>query len=280
MSEDGADTRVLDPEEFYRNGATPFVACQADQRFSYALHVPGTHRTTTSPLPLLVVVHGTARTAERYRDALAGFAETHGCVVLAPLFPAGIGDPDDLHRFKFLVHDDLRFDRVLLAMVDEVAARYRVDADRFLLHGFSGGGQFTHRFLYLHPERLAAASVGAPGRVTMLDPARPWWIGTADVADRFGREIDLDALRRVAVQLVVGADDVETWEINNPGGRNWMPGADAAGTTRVARLRALHANLAAHGVDARLDLVPGVGHQGARVLPTVERFFADVLAAR
>jgi poly(3-hydroxybutyrate) depolymerase len=280
MSEDGADTRVLDPEGFYRTGATPFVASQADQRFSYALYVPAAHRTTTIPLPLLVVVHGTARTAERYRDALAGFAETHGCVVLAPLFPAGIGDPDDLHNFKFLAYGDIRFDLVLLAMVDEVAARYRVDADRFLLHGFSGGGQFTHRFLYLHPGRLAAASIGAPGRVTMLDPTRPWWIGTADVAERFGRGIDLDALRRVAVQMVVGEADTETWEINNPGGANWMPGADAAGTTRVSRLRALHADFAAHGIEARFDLVPGVGHQGARVLPTVERFFAQVLATR
>ena len=73
---------------------------------------------------------------------------------------------------------------------------------------------------------------------------------------------------------------METWEINNPGGANWMPGADAAGTTRVARLRALHADFAAHGIDARFDLVPGVGHQGSRVQPTVQAFFADVLAGR
>jgi poly(3-hydroxybutyrate) depolymerase len=273
------DSKIRDPEEFYRSGSTPFFASQGDQRFSYALHLPAAHRTTDVRLPLLVVVHGTARTAELYRDALAGFAERHGCVVLAPLFPAGVGDPEDLHNFKFLSYRDIRFDRVLLDIVDEVAARYRVDGRRFLLHGFSGGGQFTHRFLYLHPERLAAASVGAPGRVTMLDPGRPWWIGTADVAERFGRGIDLEALRRVPVQLVVGEADVETWEINNPGGANWMPGADAAGRTRVERLRALHANLAAHGIDARFDVVPGVGHNGRQVLPAVERFFAEVLAA-
>jgi dienelactone hydrolase len=271
-------SKVHDPEQFYRTGSTPFFASRADQRFSYACHVPEAHRTTSTPLPLLVVVHGTARTAELYRDALAGFAEEQGCVVLAPLFPAGIGDPEDLHRYKFLADDGLRYDHVLLDMVDEVATRFRVDARRFLLHGFSGGGQFTHRFLYLHPDRLAAASVGAPGRVTMLDPGSPWWIGTADVGDRFGREIDLDALRRVPVQLVVGAQDVETWEINNPGGANWMPGADAAGRTRVERLRALHANHLAHGLNARLDVVPGVGHDGRQVLPVVQEFFAGVLA--
>jgi poly(3-hydroxybutyrate) depolymerase len=106
------DSKIRDPEEFYRSGSTPFFASQGDQRFSYALHLPAAHRTTDVRLPLLVVVHGTARTAELYRDALAGFAERHGCVVLAPLFPAGVGDPEDLHNFKFLSYRDIRFDRV------------------------------------------------------------------------------------------------------------------------------------------------------------------------
>lgn len=111
----------------------------------------------------------------------------------------------------------------------------------------------------------------------MIDPTRPWWLGTADLVERFGRDIDLDAARRVAVQMVVGDQDTETWEINNPGGSNWLPGADAAGNTRVERLRALHANFLAHGIDARLDLVPGVGHNGRQMLPTVTDFFDGVL---
>ncbi|MEJ2864365.1 PHB depolymerase family esterase [Actinomycetospora flava] len=266
------------PEQFYRSGPTPFFAAQADQRVSFALYVPQVHDAARSPMPLVVVVHGTARTAELYRNAWSGFAERHGCVVLTPLFPAGIGDPEDLHNFKFLAYGDIRFDRLLLDIVDEVVARFPVDGRRFLLHGFSGGGQFTHRFLYLHPERLAAVSIAAPGRVTMIDPDQPWWIGTADVADRFGHGIDLDAVRRVAVQMVVGEADIETWEINNPGGTNWMPGADAAGTTRVDRLHALHRNFAVHGIEARLDVVPGVGHHGTKLQPAVEGFFAEVLA--
>jgi len=78
--------------------------------------------------------------------------------------PGRIGDPEDLHNFKFIQYQDIRFDQVLLDIVDEVGERFNLDTDRFCLHGFSGGGQFTHRFLYLHPDRLAAASIGAPGR--------------------------------------------------------------------------------------------------------------------
>jgi dienelactone hydrolase len=268
-----------DPETVFLYGKTPMVASRHDQRLSYCLYVPTSHDPAGAPLPLVVLQHGTARTAMRYRDEYAGWAEEVGCVLLAPLYPGGIDVPGDLHNFKFLKFGPLRFDLALLAIVDELADRYHINTDRFYLHGFSGGGQFAHRFLLLHPDRLAGISIGAPGRITRLDDTLPWWLGTKDVEEIFGTSVDLDALREVPVQLVVGAADVETWEINNPGGANWMPGADAAGRTRVERLRALHANLAAHGIDARFDVVPGVGHNGRQVLPAVERFFAEVLAA-
>jgi poly(3-hydroxybutyrate) depolymerase len=268
-----ADARVLDPVEYYHSGPTAFFASQRDQRFSYCLYVPGVHRTATAPLPLTVVVHGTQRMAERYRDAYRGFAEEHETVVLAPLFPAGIGEPGDLHGFKRLSFRGIRFDRVLLDIVDEVAQRYRVDATRFALHGFSGGGQFVHRFAYLHAHRLSALSIGAPGRVTRIDPRVPWWPGTADLRERFGVDLDLDALRTVPVQMIVGAEDTETWEIAEPG-------VAAGGDTRVERLTSLRDNFEAHGIGVRLDVVPGLAHRGLQLQPTVQEFFAGVLADR
>lgn len=268
-----AGARVLDPVEYYHSGATAFFASQRDQRFSYCLYVPGAHRTAKAPLPLTVVVHGTQRMAERYRDAYRGFAEEHGTVVLAPLFPAGIGEPGDLHGFKRLSFHGVRFDRVLLDIVDEVARRYRVDATKFALHGFSGGGQFVHRFAYLHARRLAALSIGAPGRVTRIDPRVPWWPGTADLRERFGVDLDLPALRDVPVQMVVGAEDTETWEIAEPG-------VDAGGDTRVERLTSLRDNFTRHGIDVRFDVVPGLAHRGLELQPVVQDFFAGVLAGR
>jgi poly(3-hydroxybutyrate) depolymerase len=268
-----SDARVLDPVEFYHSGPTAFFASQRDQRFSYCLYVPAAHRTATAPLPLTVVVHGTQRMAERYRDAYRGFAEDHNTVVLAPLFPAGIGEPGDLHGFKRLSFRGVRFDQVLLDIVDEVALRYRVDATRFALHGFSGGGQFVHRFAYLHARRLSALSVGAPGRVTRIDPDQPWWPGTADLRERFGADLDLDALRAVPVQMIVGADDTDTWEIAEPD-------VDAGGDSRVERLTSLRDNWAEHGIDVRFDVVPGIAHRGLLLQASVQEFFAGVLAGR
>jgi poly(3-hydroxybutyrate) depolymerase len=262
---------VLHPTEFFHSGPTAFFALQTDPRFSYCLYVPTAHQTATEGLPLLVAVHGTQRTAEKYRNAHRAFAEEHGCIVLAPLFPAGIIEPDDLNSYKRIRFHDIRFDQILLDMVEQVGRRYRVLTDRFLLQGFSGGGQFAHRFAYLHPDRLAALSVGAPGRITRIDPHTPWWFGTADIEEQFGIALDLPALRRVPVQMLVGAADTETWEIAEPG-------IDAGGDTRVERITSLRDNWVAHGVDVQLDVVPDMAHSGAASIPAVQAFFARELA--
>jgi poly(3-hydroxybutyrate) depolymerase len=265
------------PTRTYFTGATPIFASRADQRVSYCLYLPHWSETDPERLPLIVLQHGTARTAARYRDAFRDFCDQQRCAVLAPLFPAGIGDPEDLHNFKFLAYGDLRFDLLLLAIVDEVGERFPIATEKFLMYGFSGGGQFAHRFLYLHPDRLAAISIGAPGRITQLDDTLPWWLGTKGMAEVFGTTPDIAAIRDVAVQMVVGANDVETWEINNPGDSNWMDGVELTGDTRIERLRTLERNFRANGVSVQFDVVPDVAHSGFAVRPTVEAFLARSL---
>ncbi|GHJ39263.1 alpha/beta hydrolase [Streptomyces sp. TS71-3] len=262
---------------FYFRGRTPIFAARTDQRFSYCLHVPSGHENSDRPLPLVVLVHGTGRTGPQYRDGFSEWAEEHNALVLAPLFPGGITAPGELHSYKFLMAGDLRYDRILLDIVAEVGEAFNVDTGRFLLHGFSGGGQFTQRFFYLHPDRLRAVSIGAPGRVTMLDDTRNWWLGTRDLEERSGIRVDVGALREIPVHMVVGALDTETWEINNVGDPNWLDGAQEAGRTRVERLDSLRRNFEDHGISVEFEIVPDVGHRGSLVRPAVKRFFSGVL---
>ncbi|MFB8773938.1 poly(aspartic acid) hydrolase [Streptomyces broussonetiae] len=263
------------PGVTFLTGPTPLFALARDPRFSYCLYVPGRHGPDGPPRPLVVAVHGTRRRVETLRDAFADFAERHDCVVLAPLFPAGITGPNDVHSYKLLSPAGFRADEVLLAMVEEAAARWHVRTDRFHLHGFSGGGQFAHRFAYLHPGRLASLSVGAPGRVTLADPGTPWWHGTADAEELFGTGPGLAALRDVPVQLVIGEQDTGTAGLAPPDER----GSDPAAGNRTDLIHALRANWRTHGIDARLDTVPGAGHDHFGVLPAVQRFLAARLAA-
>lgn len=258
-------------------GRTPFFACAAEPRFPYCLYVPAGRR--EGPAPLLVAVHGSDRRPEALRDLFAPLCERTGAVLLAPLFPIGSTAPDDEPGYKFGLFRGLRYDHALLAMVADAAARLPVATDRFALAGFSGGGQFALRFLLLQPHRLAAVSIGAPGYVTLLDEAMPWWAGTADLATVSGHAPDLAAMRRVAVHLVVGAQDTETEVIRVPPGHPlWVPGAERQGPTRIARIEALAASLRAAGIGATLDIVPGIAHDVAGVQPAVEAFLGPRLA--
>lgn len=270
-------SKVLNAREYYSTGATTMFAAQADQRFSYCLYVPARRESDTGNFPLVVIQHGTGRTAGQYRDAMAQFCEEQRVVVLAPLFPAAIEDPDDLHNYKFIEYQGIRFDLLLLRIIDEVAERFPIETEKFFLHGFSGGGQFTHRFLYLHPGRLHAASIGAPGRITMLDNNEPWWLGTKDLEQIFGVPADIEAIAAVPVHLVVGELDVDTWEINNRDESNWVDGLEKQGNTRVERIESLRRNLASHGISVRLDIVPGMAHDGMKALPSMQKFFAGIL---
>jgi hypothetical protein len=267
---------------YYEFGATSMFACRADQRFSFCLYVPRSYEEEASATyPMLVLIHGTGRGAQAYRDQYAEFAEQHQCIVLAPLFPCGIIEPGELSNYKFLKFHDIRFDLLLLSMVAEVGERYRIRAGRFLIHGFSGGGHFVHRFLYLHPERLLAASIGAPGMVTLLDPSKPWWVGIGGMEAQFGKGADIAGMRDVRVQMVVGADDTDTWEITLADGMpHWMPGVNDAGRTRVERLHALRDSFVKAGIAVRLDVVPGVKHQGFHPAFTacVREFLSAALA--
>lgn len=273
------DVMALRPSQ---RGTTAQFACAIDERFSFCMYVPESYdESSPERWPLIVAVHGTLRESQAVRARFARFAEQRRAIVLSPLFPAGLIDPTDVHNYKLIEYRGIRFDHVMLSMIEQVSATYRLDCERVLMFGFSGGGQFVHRFLYLHPRRLRAVSIGAPGLVTLLDPARPWWVGTADLREVFGIEPDLDAMRQVEVQMIIGSDDTSTSDVVvERSSRLYMPGVNDAGANRIERLRSLAANYEQTGIRVRFDLVPGVSHDSGQstLITRVYDFFGDVLA--
>jgi len=267
-------------KQLYLRGATVVFACRKDPRLSYCMYVPPKFDADPAGHELVIAMHGTGRTMTAYRDGFAAFARFNKCVVLAPLFPVGVMGDDYPDGFKYLKEGDIRYDHILLAMVEEAGARLGREFPKFMLFGFSGGGHFAHRFFYLHPHRLSAVSIGSPGAVTLIDDTKDYWVGTRNLPEIFGTAIDLPAMRAVAVQLVVGGADIETWEINyRPGNRNYMDGINDTGRTRIERNTALLRNFEAHGIAARQDIVPNVPHDGVKVLEVVQDFFLDTLIA-
>lgn len=265
----------------YEVGRTGAIACQADQRFSYCLYVPPRLVAAggLSSAQILVAIHGTGRGNHAVRDLFVPLADQLGLIVLAPLFPAGIIDPQDRDNYKYVEFEGIRFDLLVLAMIEEIGRKYGVPTGQFAIFGFSGGAHLAHRMIYLHPDRLTAVSACAPGSPTLLDLSRDWWIGIRDIERRFGTPIDLEAMHRVAIHLAVGEDDIDTSEITHaPGGRHWLPGANDSGVTRVERLKTLSANLTANGLDVITETLPGVAHECAPLAAAAAAFLNERLA--
>jgi poly(3-hydroxybutyrate) depolymerase len=265
----------------YDLGPTVIFSCKADPRFQYCLYVPP-QVGQGAKVDLLVAVHGTGRTSFLdFRDGFSEFGRWNDVAILCPIFPVGVRGDGARSGYKYLAEGDIRYDLLLLEMVREVEEKYGQNWSRFAMFGFSGGGHFAHRFAILHPDKLWAASIGAAGSVTLLDPGRDWWVGIRDIREKFGISFDAAALAQVPVQMVVGDADLETWEITHkPGGAYWMEGANDAGRTRPERLRALADSFEKAGVKVRFDLVPGVSHDRIKVLDRVKDFLADVLNTR
>ena len=284
-------------------GQTPITASSYDSRISYALYLPSEHYnpnpTAADPashpffrrpvLPLLAAIHGTKRDATGLLSRLVPFADSIPCAILTPLFPAGLDGPTDLDSYKDLRSKTLRSDLALLGIIDEVSARWPgIRTDKFSMIGFSGGGQFVQRFLYLHPDRLNAVSIGAPGRITSLNQDQDWPKGTKDVRKVFGLAVDIEKVRQVTIQMVVGDNDNFVhggdafWKWLRKANRSQSEGVDADGRDnvragRLDTLKALHAQWRAQDIKAKLDVVPAVAHDSAGVQSVVLDFIAPFL---
>ncbi len=209
---------------------------------------------------LVVVVHGFSRTARAYVEHFAPYAEATGRTVLAPLFVP--------HYQRLGLGTDFRADHRLLAVVDEAARLLDLDAGRFELFGYSAGGQFVHRFLYLHARRVERAVVGAPGTVTLPDPALDWPTGLRRLAEAADARPDLAALRLVPTLLLVGAEDTGAEQLDT------SEAANRLGANRVERLRTLHRAWERAGLPHAFETVPGVGHSMGEAIATAAiRFF-------
>lgn len=225
-------------------GSIPFKVAVADQRASYCMYIPESAfnavNETDSKLSLVVNVHGTSRRAEQ------------GAAVLAPLFPCGIIDPNDADNYKEIFYKGIRYNQLLIGILEEVKVRREgiIEIEKFFLMGYSGGGQFALRFLYLRPEKLYAASIGAPGTVTSLD-STPWPRGVSNTIELFGVQVEPARIRDVRLHVVVGELDNS---VAGEGVRD-VVGGQVGAASRVETLVALHKSWGEAGIESKLDIV-------------------------
>ncbi|WP_162010989.1 PHB depolymerase family esterase [Oceanicaulis sp. HTCC2633] len=166
----------------------------------YYYHVPAVVRADS---PVIVSVHGISLNAAEHMVRMRQEADRIGAVIIAPWF-----DRTHYRGYqKLLCRDgETRADLALIDMLEDASERFGVDTSRVYLSGFSGGGQFTHRFSMFHANRVIACVTCAAGWYTFPDATSPYPLGTAPESGPAGMSPHPQA-RKVPMHVFVGSRD-------------------------------------------------------------------------
>lgn len=203
---------------------TAFAETINTGRSNVELKIPTSYE-EGSPLPLVVLLHGYTSSGTG-QDEYMKFSELVDEYQFLLLMPDGTTEKSgQKNRFWNATHaccnmqnSDVDDSAYLISLINEVKARYSVDANRVFLIGHSNGGFMSHRMAYDHPDTIAAIAslAGAsPANLEGAAPSRPVNIlqihGTADATVKY----EGGQLREVNYP---SADEtMEKWAIYNAG---------------------------------------------------------------
>jgi len=161
---------------------------------------------------VFVTVHGISRNAEQHLAGFAAQAEQYGAVMLAPLFSE---ETQPSYQRLGVSASEARADEALDLMLENAASWLEINPIPLHIFGFSGGGQFTHRYAMLYPERVARMVLAAPGWYTFPDPEKRYPLGLRS-SPKWPRLTFSPAkfLKLATLVLVGGEDDVRDDDLN------------------------------------------------------------------
>lgn len=238
-----------------RRGRAVFRSLAGSPAREYFVHVS---RSADEKSPVVVLVHGITRNAAEHIFRFGPLAEETGAILVAPLFAK---EPYGQYQQLADPKSGVRADVALLDILKVISTETGASTERVHLFGFSGGAQFAHRFMMLHPKRVAAVAVTAAGWYTLPSPDLPYpmGIGSSPVA---GRSFEPDAFLRVPRHVLVGGCDLARDESLRVSRKLDL----LQGETRLARARtwfdAMEAEGKRHGIQpaSSFTLLDGAGH--------------------
>jgi pimeloyl-ACP methyl ester carboxylesterase len=182
---------------------------------TYFIYVPIKYKENLSKTPsILAIVHGytgnkagdrgigiTKKNIERWKE----YAEKYNCILLAPHFDEVTFDND----YQRLNLDGKRSDLRLNDIVDSVKTAFpELKNTKLKLFGFSGGGQFVHRYCAFHPDLVDRAVVGASGWYMWPDDELDYPLGTnLKSYPNINEKIDLVRYVQSVMLVIVGEND-------------------------------------------------------------------------
>lgn len=228
--------------------------------------------------PLVFVIHGDGRDAQRYRRHWTDEAERRGFVLIVPGFSRDDFPGGTLFHLGGVVYrgapvsEPLWTFTAIERLFDALRASNAFTRGDYDLYGHSAGAQFVHRFVMFRPDgRFRVAVAANAGWYTMPDAGVPFPYGLGGAA---GARADPTAAfgRRLVVLLGDADTDPHHHQLRR------TPEAMAQGVHRYARGQAFfeRARVEATKRGVRfawmLDTAPGVAHSNAQMAAHAARF--------
>lgn len=210
-------------------------------------------------MPVFIAVHGIRRRAELQARLFAPLIESTGGTMVVPMFNRKrYSDYQRLGRHGKGKRSDFALNRVLRDVYEHTGAEPR----RVVMFGYSGGGQFVHRYAMANPRRVRRIAIAAPGWFTFPDGSRAYPEGIAKTRSLPDLLFDPARFLQIPTLVLVGEKDVgrdaalrrqET--VDALQGRNRMERARrwmAAMSTAASQFN--------YDTVFRFSVVPGCGH--------------------
>ncbi|WP_339747163.1 hypothetical protein [uncultured Maricaulis sp.] len=210
------------------------TACVSSVRTEMAPHVPYFFSRPAAEIPLrgtIISIHGITRNSAAHAFHMARAAGPSGYCVIAPHFSKTEYSGYQLAQANAAGRDASQALKLVLA---DASLRFGIPTQSPILCGYSGGGQFAHRFVLTQDVAVRQLILIAPGWFTFPDSNEPFPYGLAPQANGMPGAPGLDRLLRTPISVIVGTSD-----IRRNGTLNTDPRLDARqGRNRLARASA------------------------------------------
>lgn len=230
--------------------------------------------------PIVIIMHGTNRDADRYRDEWRPLADRHGFILIVPEFSradwpgsrgynlGNVGSADQPKPRELWAYSQIE------PVFDSMKRTLGNNRQGYGIYGHSAGSQFVHRFIFHIPNNRAERIISAnAGWYTLPDFDEPWPYG---LEGSVVSEAEIDAALEDPITVLLGDQD------NDPNHESLRrtPEAMRQGPHRFARGHYFYdlarERAAAHDLDFgwRLQIVEGARHSNAQMSKAAAPLFA------
>lgn len=243
-------TDILHPGKIYHRTIAGM------SQMDYIVYIPKERSDETR---IMCTIHGISRNALEHIKGFIPQAERYGSVIVAPLFPR-INFPryQQLGTSANQERADMAFNNIL----QDAQEWLNLPSAPILIFGFSGGGQFAHRYAMFYPKRVAKMVLAAPGWYSFPDPEQKYPYGIKSSLNWPKLTFAMEKFLQIPTLVLVGEeDDLRDADLNKERAIDAFQGLN-----RVERAEHWTAAARALGrsydisTDFRLEMVPNANH--------------------